>query len=286
MTVVFLPVRSAVAAALALLLVGCTDSAPAEPDRPDATVDLGLTQLLVQAGGGASLLRVINRSDRALDVEAVGLAWPGYGGSVSRQTGPRSVPGGSELMFKLELPEPECDGGLTAPEEPVMGTVVTDGGELTQPLTDAAQGFVRRLWRRQCAQEFLATTLRVGYAPQWQQRGAGESAYVRSSLRLTRLGDDSPVRVLSVDGSVLFNLRLPGGTVLPAGVDSARIPLDILPGDRCDEHGIGQATAPYDFLLTMRIGDRKVTTAILPPLPGQEAASAALLRKCGQPVSP
>ena len=72
-----------------------------------------------------------------------------------------------------------------------------------------------------------------------------------------------------------------GLTTLPAGDDVARIPLEITPGNRCDEHARGQATAPFDFLMRLTIGDHApIAYAIEVPLAAMEAATEALDVAC------
>jgi hypothetical protein len=52
----------------------------------------------------------------------------------------------------------------------------------------------------------------------------------------------------------------------------------ILPGNRCDEHARGQATAPF----TLRIGDAPPGKVLIAPPPsGQAAATTVLDRACG-----
>ncbi len=111
--------------------------------------------------------------------------------------------------------------------------------------------------------------------------GAGVDARALGDLVLRRREGDEPIVVEGVDGSVLHGLRLPGRTTLPSGEDVARIPLEVTPGNRCDEHARGQATAPFDFLMRLRIGDRApIGYALELPLPAMEAATEALDVAC------
>ena len=73
----------------------------------------------------------------------------------------------------------------------------------------------------------------------------------------------------------------PAGPASPPATDVARIPLEITPGFRCDEHARGQATAPFDFLMRLRIGDgAAIAYAIELPLAAMEAATEALDVAC------
>ena len=111
--------------------------------------------------------------------------------------------------------------------------------------------------------------------------GDGDDARALGDIVLRRRDGDEPIEVEDVDGSVLHGLRLPGPTTLAPGEDAARIPLEITPGNRCDEHARGQATAPFDFLMRLGLGDRPaIPYRIEVPLPAMNAATEALDVAC------
>lgn len=268
-----------VAAAL-LGLTGCTGEATT-PEPPQPELELGFTQLLPEEGTEHALVRVINHEPEPITVTELGIDWPGYGGASGGPIDEKVVPADSELMLRVDLPDPVCTTDAP-PDDPVEGRLTIDGRDLIQPLTDPAQVYVRRLWRTQCDQELLDSTVRIAFARDHEQVTGPEGDWVRTTLLLTRVGGDQPVEITSAEGSVLYNLRVAGHATLPPAAETARVELDILPGNRCDEHAIGQATAPYDFLLLLRIGDRRVSHPTQPPLPVQNAASTMLLRHCGE----
>lgn len=261
-----------------LVAVGCGGDVEAPRRMPD--LELGLTQLLPEEGTDRALLRVINREAEPIEVTAVGLSWDGYGTFLEVVDGVKVVPAESELMLRMRLPAPRCTADGSPPESPVEGRVTVGGDDVTRPLTDAAQVYVRRLWQVQCDQELLAGRVRIQYADRPRQVGGAGGDAVETALVLSRVEGEGPVRVTAAGGSVLYDLRLAGRTRLRAGEDSVRVPLVILPGNRCDEHAIGQATAPYDFSVTLRLGGREVLHAVEPPLATQRAASAMLRRHC------
>ncbi len=261
----------------ALVLAAACGSGTPEQQVPTASVELGFTQLLPKAGTPDAMLRVVNTGDEDLAVDGAGLDWSGYGGAFVQEQ-EIVLPPGATRDLRVRLPEPRCDAG----DEPVRGTVLTEGRATTQRLTGPGEVFVRRLWERQCGERLVDRTVRVAYGDRWTQAGTVASPIAVGTVRLTRVGGDDEVEVTGVDGSVLHGLRLPGPAVLAAGVDEVAVPLHVLPGDRCDEHARGQATAPYDFLLRLRIGDAtEVTVAPEVPLALQEAATRALDRGCG-----
>lgn len=277
------PALPAAVAVAVLLLGGCTDG-PASTPAPAPEVSLGLTQLLPEEGSGRALLRVINEEGHPVEVTAVGLDWPGYGRVLEETDGAKEVPGESELMLRLELPEASCSEDGEPPTEAVLGRLRVDGVDLVQPLTDPAQVYVQRLWRGQCDQQLLDESLRMVFADDPRQVTGDRGDAVATALLLSRRAGDEPVRLAATDGSVLYDLEPAGASRMDPGADRVRVPLRILPGNRCDEHAIGQATAPYDFSVTLRIGERHVLQGITPPLPVQEAASKMLLRHCGTPT--
>jgi len=274
--------RAAVPAAVVVALAGGCDATPPprEAAGPAPSVRLGFTQLLPKAGTPDAMLRVVNTGDTELTVTGAGLAWSGYGGAFVRDQD-IVLPAGATRDLRVRLPGPRCDAG----EEPVRGTVVGGEREVTQRLTRYGEVFVRRLWQRQCGELLVDRTVRVEYGDRWTQAGPSSGPIAVGTLRLTRVGGSAEVEVTSVDGSVLHDLRLPSPSRLDGDADQAVVPLHVLPGNRCDEHARGQATAPYDFLVRLRIaGTAEVTVAPEVPLGLQEAAARALDRACGGSV--
>ncbi|HEX4976750.1 MAG TPA: hypothetical protein VFV40_02690 [Nocardioides sp.] len=262
----------------------CSDgAAPERKPGPPPAVELGFTQLLPKAGTRDALLRVVNTGPTDLPVTGAGLAWSGYGGALVAEQD-IVLPPGATRDLRVRLPAPRCDAG----DEPVRGTVRSDGREVTRRLTRFGEVFVRRLWERQCGVRLVDRTVRVEYGDRWTQAGPDSAALATGTLRLTRVGGDAEVEVVGVDGSVLHDLRLPSPgrlSRLDGDADQVAVPLQVLPGNRCDEHARGQATAPYDFLVRLRI-DRTTEVTVAPPVPLalQEAATRALDRACGGPV--
>jgi hypothetical protein len=270
---------AAVAALVALTsLSSCSTGSDSSPGPASPEVELSLTQLLPEEGSRHALLRVINPGRRSLDVTAVGLAWEGYGEVLQRTDGHKEVPAGDQLMLRFDLPPPRCDSDVDGPDGQVRGRLTVDGVDVEQPLTAPAQRYARRLWRTQCDRLLLEQT--VGIEWRLADRPA-EEGRVTTDLVLTRRDGSERITVVGTDGSVLYRLSRPRGAVLAPEDDSGTVPLAVLPGNRCDEHAIGQATAPYDFSITLQVGSRRVLEPLVPPLSIQNAASSMLLRHCG-----
>lgn len=260
----------------ALFAAGCEASpTPPRDSRPSAT--LGFTQLLPKEGTRHALLRVTNTGKTAMDVTSVAIEWPGYPDGAPSPADP-TIAAGQTLDIQLQLPAPACDQPAS---EEVVGVVETAQGTVRHELEATGTTYVRRLWRTQCEDVVVRSAVAISYSDAWQVVGAGADARALGALVLRRRDGDEAIAVEGVDGSVLHGLRLPGPTTLAAGVDVARIPLEITPGNRCDEHARGQATAPFDFLMRLRIGDHAaIAYAIELPLTAMEAATEALDIAC------
>jgi hypothetical protein len=268
------------AAAVMALVTGCDSSAPAgspAATSEDISMTMSFSQLLPDMGTERGLLRVVNEESTDLHVTGLGLDWPGYGGAF-HQDKDTTILADHTLDLRFTLPAPDCESDDDAP---AVGTVESGGTVVRRELLESGQVLLRRLWRFQCAALFVADRLAIEYGDRWRPLGTGKTSTALGTLELTRRAGDEPVRLVAVEGSVLYGLRLPGQRQLEAGEVSASLPVEILPGNRCDEHARGQATAPFAFRLSLRIGRAPVTTVpVEPPVQGRREAAAALDRAC------
>ncbi|RYU09497.1 hypothetical protein [Nocardioides iriomotensis] len=269
--------RTVLAAMLLVAGAGC--SAADEAPAPTSTihVSLGFTQLLPDEGTPKGLLRVVNEGDEPLAVTGAGLRWSGYGPEFTRAQDATLAPG-QTLDLHVLLPEARCDEG----QEPISGVVSTAGETKVQRLTTSGQQFLRRLWKRGCDDALVADNVAISYAPGW--RTTPDATSLDGALRLVRRTGGEPVTVTYADGSVLYDLVLPGEVTIGADQRSADVPLSIQPGNRCDEHAIGQATAPFAFRVGVRVGvgpDATETLVLVPPpVRVQAQATRMLLAYC------
>lgn len=263
------------AATLVVSAVGCTPGAPpVEPGPPDAaavSVELSFTQLLPDEGTPKGLLRVVNTGEQPLPVTGAGLDWSGYGPAFLREQDSTLRPG-QTLDLHVLLPAAACDEG----SEPVQGVVETPDTTVRVQLSDDGERFLRHLWERGCLADLLADQVDVSYADGWTLDR--ESEAVVGDLLLERSGGDLSVSVTSARGSVLYDVALPAHVTSRLEDETVRVPLRILPGNRCDEHAIGQATAPFTFRIGVRIGDDVSTKLLIPPPPRVQAQTTRMLR--------
>lgn len=257
-------------------LAGC-DAAPAGLSPPAPTATLGFTQLLPLEGTRNALLRVTNTGDAAMDVTGVAIEWPGYPDGAPSPAD-ATIAAGQTLDMRVALPDPACD---VPADVAVLGVVETGQGTVRHELESTGTTYVRRLWHTQCDDVLVQEAVALSYSDSWRVVGSGVEARALGDLVLRRREGDETIQVGGVDGSVLHDLRLPGPTTLAAGQQVARIPLEITPGNRCDEHARGQATAPFDFLMRLQIGDRPgIAYRLEVPLSAMEAATEALDVAC------
>jgi hypothetical protein len=272
--------RRRLAVVALLLSTGCSTATGPPRSEAESSPDLTLafTQLLPDEGTERGLLRVRNDASEAVDITGIGLDWPGYG-KAFRQDKDVTIGPGRTMDLKLTLPAPVC----ADTDQPVRAVIESAGRPRVQELSSAGETFLRYLWRKQCSKRYVEDRLDIAYGDTWRQRGHGRDASVLGSLQLSRIDGDEPVRLVSVQGSVLYGLELPGRRRLQPGATAVEVPLAVLPGDRCDEHARGQATAPFVFRLQLRIGAAEPMKVLIPPPPaGQAAATAMLDRSCRQ----
>lgn len=269
-------VLEAVAAACALVVVAACSEGSGAADTPAPSVDLSFSQLSGQVGTNEGLLRVVNTGRTELPVTGVGLDWPGYGERFLEHKSTTLRPGRT-VDFPVTLPEPDCAVGGGE----VRGVVEVDGSVLGEALMEPGQVLIRRIWRRACSEVFVLGRVAIEYDERWRTTGRGRGTGVVGDLRLTRRSGDEPISLLAAQGSVLYDLELPGTTTLPAGERSGRVPLLVVPGNRCDEHARSQATAPFAFRLTLRIGEDLKRLPLVPPAEVQAQVATLLERVCG-----
>jgi hypothetical protein len=268
---------SAVLAAV-LLVTGCSsDDGDPSSERPVPTATLGFTQLIPMEGTEHGLLRVTNTSDEPLAVRSVQIEWTGYPDGTPAPEDATIAPA-QTLDLRFDLPAPACEPAEG--QGVATGVVETDHGVIAQHLEPTGAMFLERLWRTQCDEVYLDQVVQLRYSRSWPVVGHGTDARAAGALLLTRREGGPAIEVTGVDDSVLHGLRLPGRTRLAPGQASARIPLEITPGNRCDEHARGQATAPFDFIARLAIGDRELTVPLDVPPAAKNAATGALDIAC------
>lgn len=248
------------------------------PDPVPKGIHLSFTQQRLDEGTRRSNVTVINGTHRILHVTRVGVDWPGYPGKPQRIAYP--VPGQLTIDLRYLLPRADCSASAGA--APAYAVVTTPRRTIRRAMPAEGERFLTRLWRTTCNERRIrrAATISFGPSDSWTEEGHGLDAVLHARLLLTRGVRAEPVRVDQVQGSVLFELRTPGGTMLPTGVSQASLPLDASPG-RCDQHGRSQSTQTFVWRVWLELADGEPIAQIVQPDERQQARLLAFLdRAC------
>lgn len=283
--------RTVVAGWMVVLVAACSggvaEPGPGRADPPggsgpDGSVLLSFGQLSSHVGTNQGLLRVVNHGTTDLHVTGVGLDWPGYGDRFVRPEDRVIDPGGT-VDFPVVLPDPECPDApdQTAPPNRLLGVVEAGDATISKDLEESGEVLLRRVHAQACQERFVRERVEIEYGDTWTATDDSPESSILGHLAVTRRGGTEAVRLVGAEGSVLYDLELPGPAVLPTGVPGARLPLRIVPGNRCDEHARSQATAPFSFGFRVRIGDQTLEVPLIPPPDVQARITALLDRACG-----
>lgn len=256
---------------------------PATPASPTPTelppgIHLSFIQQRFDEGTRRSQLRVVNNTGRTLHVDRLGVDWAGYPTGLQRAD--YDVPAGWTIDLRFVLPRPDCASAAGA--APAYAVITTPRqGRVRQPMPDDGMRYLDRLWQTTCNEQRVRRTAEIAFSGPWSEEGSGLSAVLHGRLLLTRQEGVDAVTVDQVQGSVLFELSLPGETVLAADADRVALPLDISPG-RCDEHGRSQSTQTFLFRVWFRLGESDPLSVVVTPTGAQQVRLLAFLdRVCG-----
>jgi hypothetical protein len=232
-------------------------------------VTLSWSQHRVDEGSARANLRVVNDGDEDLAVTAIGVDSPGYGLHVEDHDS--VVPAGQTIDLRMTLPEPRCD----ADPVPAYGIVRAGDRIAKERLEPQGQDFLESLWRRRCNQLSVTNVADVSW--DWggyDAVGTGRASYLPGALVLRRVpGTDTPLRVVGMQGSVLFRLEPQSLPPLGPDDDVVEVPVRLRWG-RCDAHAIGESSQTFLWKLDVAVGDAepvRVTVTV------DEEAEAPLL---------
>jgi hypothetical protein len=275
-----------------VLLAGCGSDAPtARPARASLTplptrsetppppgIHLSFIQQRFDEGTNRAQVRVINNTGRILYVRHVGVQWPGFPTGLQKM--PYPVPGGLTVDLRYFLPRADCR--QSAGTATAYAVVDTKRRRIRQRMPADGTRFLTRLWRTTCNERRIRHAATLSYGDSWSEEGSGLDAVLHGRLIVSRSSDTEAVTVDQVQGSVLFALRLPGGTMLPEGASRVSLPIDISPG-RCDQHGRSQSTQSFVFRVWVRLaGGEPLAEVVQPTKPQQDRLLAFLDHACGR----
>lgn len=272
--------RTAVAAALAVLVAGCSGSdgtgtaesstapgtsATAVPDGLAEVADdpqAGLTGELLQFRRDVARRRVevrLTSSADGLVVDGLTLVAPG----LSAQPGdPRSA----QLRSGTGLDFPVVVGGDCAvdPGPPTAVVLLRDGTgavrEVRVPLEDG--GLVQRLHEGNCFDQALLEQVAVEVVDLREVAGPA----LEASVRVRRVQGDDPVRLTRVDPNTVYDVTAVGRLPTLEGGGEVTAVLRLVPA-RCDVHALGESYRTGLIGLVVQLGDREPHSFVLTPAP-------------------
>ena len=214
-------------------------------------------------------LHVHNASRQAVVVEAVRLDSPAFESVAPSPAGDALLGPGQGIDFRADYGPARC-GALAGPvtATSVVAQVRLPGaGAVGLPLPAGGSGdLLARIWERECRQQRLAAAVSARLLPEVTETTSAGEAALRTRLELRRLGDED-VRVIGVTGSVSFDLRPEHPEALPtldARIPTVTVPVLVTAG-RCDAHGLGGSTKPFDFSVQLALGGAEPTSLLFTP---------------------
>lgn len=231
------------AAALALLLVGCAVGPVGNGPLP-AGVEAELVQLRSDVAARQAQVRVYNSTADPLVVGTVAVVDQRFDGEATRALDrpETTVPAGGTVDIRVQLPPMACDAG----DGEMTVLLEVDGESVEGPLPDAL-GAIGPLYERECLAQRVAESADLSLAD-FEPSPPGEPASLRLEITPTGEGDARLRGILSTN---LLTFAAPDagaddGTVevLPLDVDlsgpgaeATVVALPIVP-IRCDPHAV------------------------------------------------
>ncbi|MPZ95635.1 MAG: hypothetical protein GEU96_12170 [Propionibacteriales bacterium] len=275
-------VAAGVGLALSLGVGGCSAAGgEGEPDA-DAPVDLvgSFVQQRTDEGTTRAHVRLTNDGDSTVQVDGVGLVWPGYDDRVYDTDA--SFRPGATIDLSVELTGRACAPTDKAPRAQVRMGERT----LTLPLDDSGTRALHNVWERACAAEAVAEAVDVRFGPEWVPGGRKPGAPLRGTIEVTRGSADGPVALTGLQGSVLLDLEAAKPSTpllsLPAEDDTAALPVTLGSNGRCDAHALGGSTQTFLLRVLVSLDGGEPQAVILGlDKPTQSRVLAAVHAACG-----
>lgn len=262
-------------------LVACTAQPPEPAPTPRARLVASVTQFRPDEGTNMLHAGVTNAGPGTVRVTEARVAWSGFTWPAVRVPA-TPVPAGQTAAFVVRYGAPRCTGRPGRPQ--LLATV--DGVVRRLPLHVDLPGLLGRLRRDACAARHLARTADVSL--RWASRTAVRHGqeYLPGTVTLTRRSAGTPVRVVDLGGSVLFDLVPDRRGALPAtmGARTARlrVAVRLVPAGRCDAHARGQSSQTFLFSVYLRRGRAPThRDAFIPDRAVQQRLLDLLDRACG-----
>jgi len=235
------------------------------PDPPPRGVHLSFIQQRFDEGTDRAQVRVVNGNLLPVHVKSVGVDWAGY--PLRLHAADYDVPAQLTVDLRYVLPRADCSPAAGA--APIRAVAVTRARTIRQPMPPDGARFLHRLWRTECNARKIQRATDVRYSDRWRVEGTGLRSVLHGFIDLRRRQGAEDVSVDQVQGSVLFEMDLPGETTMAGDEDRAAVPVDFSYG-RCDEHARSQSTQSFVFRIWLRLGDGEPLAQVVQPTKEQQ----------------
>lgn len=261
---------------------GCSAAGGAGEPTADTPVDLvgSFVQQRTDEGTTRAHVRLTNDGDSTVQVDGVGLLWPGYEDRVYDTDA--SFRPGATIDLSVELTGRDCAPNDKAPRARVR----TGGRTLTLPLDDSGTRALRNVWERACAAEAIADAVDVRFGPDWALGGRKPGTLLRGTIEVTRRSADGPIALTGFQGSVLLDLEAVRPATPPLSLsadhDRATLPVTLGSNGRCDAHALGGSTQTFLLRVLVSVDGAEPQPVILGlDKPTQSRVLAAVHAACG-----
>ena len=232
------------AASLLLVVVGCGDESPVEPELAATATRSSLFD-----SQRTFRLELTNEGDDEVTVETLQLR-SGLFQEVDPSARDTQLAAGRRLLVPLPYGDSVC------PADDVASVVVAVVGdqEVEVPVAQDPEHVMDDLHTLECDQQAVRDAADISFGDEWLGTGARSAG----GLVVVEPTGDTEVEVRSMAGNIVFGVRLDPGT-LPA-TTSFSVELVV---DRCDTHALIESKRTFKFPLEVSLDGGEPVTYVL-----------------------
>lgn len=269
-------IRTSVAIAMAAIVVAACASGEAV-ESSDLVVDVENSRTAQVRG--VLYARLVNEGDRPLEVTSLQLVDQRFAEVPATPKSTTVAPGGDPVVTPFEYGEAVCGEDVSGPA--TLAVTIASGGEAGEqvlPVAPAGEEALTRLHESTCRQRAATAAASIRFGPDWQTTSP---ATARGRIVVERAATDDEVAVEQAEGTVIFSLRVLGGTadavvVLAEDQDLTEVEVEVSAA-RCDPHALIESKKTYSFPIWVRVGEAAATYLVLEPEGEARAAMEQLL---------
>lgn len=259
----------------AMLLAACASGEAVESS--DLVVDVENSRTAQVRG--VLYARLVNEGDRPLEVTSLQLVDQRFAEVPATPKSTTVAAGGDPVVTPFEYGEAVCGDEVTGPA--TLAVTIGAGDEAREqvlPVAPAGEEALTRLHDSTCRQRAATAAASIRFAPEWRTTSP---ATARGRIVVERAATDDEVAVEQAEGTVIFSLRILGGTedavvVLAEDEDVAEVEVEVSAA-RCDPHALIESKKTYSFPIWVRVGEAAATYLVLEPEGEARAAMEQLL---------